>query len=420
MASPLRRRVATGFAVLGAVVALAVGFGAFQFTLSMEERLVAQTLDAELLDYIARRQREPAIAPPSSQSLRTWVIGEGMPPPPVELLSLSDGLHRLTVEGRGWFVDVRRSGGLRFALMFDDAGIRVREDQLRRFLLAAGAITVFLAGAIGWWLAGRIIAPVRDLADRVGELDPRQRMRPVPGASRDDEIALLHDAFLAYQDRLADFVAREQAFTADASHELRTPVAVILGAIDVLRVNPDLTPAQSRAIERIGRAGADMQNLIDSLLRLAREKPERTVGSVACRIDQIIERTVERLEHLRASKPIRVTVQAEPVEVEADCRLLEVIVENLLRNALTYTEEGEVLVIANADGVSVRDSGPGIPEHEREKVFQRHFQGRPGGGAGIGLELASRVAARHHWKVELCDSEGGGAHVRLNLKPDFD
>ncbi|MCP5352076.1 MAG: HAMP domain-containing histidine kinase [Chromatiales bacterium] len=184
---------------------------------------------------------------------------------------MQDGLHRLVVDGRGWFVEVRQAGDLRFALMFDDAGIRAREDQLRRFLLMAGAVTVLLAGAIGWWLAGRIIAPVRDLADRVGDLDPNQRMVPLPGATRDDEIALLQDAFLAYQDRLADFVSREQAFTADASHELRTPVAVILGAVDVLRANPDLTPAQARAIDRIGRAGADMQNLIDSLLRLARE-----------------------------------------------------------------------------------------------------------------------------------------------------
>lgn len=418
MASPLRRRFAVGFAALGAVVALAVAFGAFQFTLRMEERLVAQTLDAELVDYIARRERDPLSAPPASQALRTWVIGAGLPTPPAELVSLQDGLHRLVVDGRGWFVEVRQAGDLRFALMFDDAGIRAREDQLRRFLLMAGAVTVLLAGAIGWWLAGRIIAPVRDLADRVGDLDPNQRMVPLPGATRDDEIALLQDAFLAYQDRLADFVSREQAFTADASHELRTPVAVILGAVDVLRANPDLTPAQARAIDRIGRAGADMQNLIDSLLRLARENLDRTVGGAACRIDQIIAGTVERLEHLRANKPVRVTVRAEAVEVDADCRLLEVIIENLLRNALTYTEEGEVLVTADADGICVRDTGPGIPEHEREKVFERHYQGRPGGGAGIGLELASRVAARHRWRVELRDPQGGGTHVRLNLKPD--
>lgn len=190
-----------------------------------------------------------------------------------------------------------------------------------------------------------------------------------------------------------------------------------MGAVDVLRANPDLTPAQARAVERIGRAGVDMEHLIAALLRLAREDPEHTSGAALCRLDVIINGVVDHLAHVYVNKPVRVVVEAEAVEVKADCRLLEVVIENLLRNALTYTEEGEVRVVADADGVCVQDTGPGIPEADRDRVFERYFQGRTGGGAGIGLELATRVAERHGWRVELHEPAAQGARIRLNLNP---
>lgn len=419
MSSSLRRRVGFGFAALGALVAFAVSVSAYQFTLALESRLVAQTLDAELVDYIARRSRDVNALPPSSQALRTWVISDRVSPgdAPPWLRTLDVGLHRRNIDGRGWFIEVRDEGASRFAVMLDDASIRVREAQLREFLLGAGLLAAILGGAIGWWLAGRIIAPVRQLAERVSALHPEQPMAPLPANSKDDEIAWLQRAFLDYQARLAEFVRREQAFTADASHELRTPVAVVMGAVDVLRANPDLTPAQARAVERIGRAGVDMEHLIAALLRLAREDPEHTSGAALCRLDVIINGVVDHLAHVYVNKPVRVVVEAEAVEVKADCRLLEVVIENLLRNALTYTEEGEVRVVADADGVCVQDTGPGIPEADRDRVFERYFQGRTGGGAGIGLELATRVAERHGWRVELHEPAAQGARIRLNLNP---
>ena len=404
---------------MGALVAFAVSVSAYQFTLALEARLVAQTLDTELVDYIARRRNDAHALPPSSQALRTWVISKTAKPgdTPQWLRELDVGLHRRNVDGRGWFIEVRDEADARFAIMLDDASIRVREAKLRRFLFVAGLLAAVLGGAIGWWLAGRVIAPVRQLAERVSALHPEQPMAPFPAISRDDEIAWLQEAFFDYQARLAEFVRREQAFTADASHELRTPVAVVMGAVEVLRANPDLTSGQARAVERIGRAAVDMEHLIAALLRLARENPEQTSGAVLCRIDNIINGVVEHLAHVYANKPVRVVVEAEPAEVKADCRLLGVVIENLLRNALTYTEEGEVRVLADEDGVCVHDTGPGIPEAHRDRVFERHFQGRPGGAAGIGLELATRVAERHGWRVELRDPGVRGTHIRLNLNP---
>ncbi len=412
---PLRLRVTLGLPLVGALVAGGVGTGAYYFTITMEHRLVEETLDAELGDYIQRRRIEPAAPPPASTVLKTWVLTEGAEGPPA-LIHLKPGLHRVRMDGRSWFARVRREGAERFIVLLDDAQIRHREAQLRSFLLLGGFLTVVVAGVLGWWIAGRVIAPVRLLAEQVSELQPDRPLDREAIPKADDEVERLYEAFADYQLRLIGFIARERAFTGDASHELRTPLSVIRGAAEVLQASPDLDPSQQRPLERITRAVLEMERLIEALLALAREEGAMMTGQ-SCRLDRITEHLVEQLRPLLKHKPVTVDCRTgEAVTVEGDCSLLTVVVGNLIRNAFSYTSRGRVLVAVDSQGVRVRDTGPGIPAELRENIFERYARGQRTDGAGIGLSLAKRICERNGWSLELQSEEGQGTEVRLFVR----
>jgi len=417
----LRLRVALAFAALGAALSLLFALGVWYATHDVSRRLMDETLEAELTDYMARRARNRDSQPPATTSLTGYLILPGALPAglPAEVAGLPPGRHEIAVGGTPHRVAVAERDGERYLLLFNEARQQQREERFRAWLIAGAMLSTLLATIGGLWLAGRVIAPVTELARAVSGADPADPADP-PRLARDsdpgDEIDELARAFDRYLARLAAFVERERSFAADASHELRTPLAAIRGAAELLADDPALSPAQAARVGRISRAAAEMGELITTLLTLARE--EDAPADATCDAGRIVADCIERHRAQAGARRIRIeTALDATTRLAAPPAFFAIVAANLIHNAIAHTRDGHVRVALDADGLVVADSGQGIPPGDLGRVFERHYRGPDSAGAGIGLALVRRICERTGWQVVLESDPARGTVASVRFRP---
>ena len=307
---------------------------------------------------------------------------------------------------------------------------RAQHGVARAFVLASG-IVLALALLASYLAGARVSAPLRRMAQvatRVdaGDLGPRME---IPGG-RLDEVRVLAEAFNRMLDRLSEAFASQREFVADASHELRTPLTVISGQLEVLAAQENPSSEEVTRVERLVRAEITrISRLVDDLLVLA--QAERTDFLRVEKVDlrpfvtdlwDGLSLTADR--HFELGAIMDGSLQADPDRLAQALR-------NLARNAIEHTTEQDGLVrldlrplAPNLICFEVTDDGPGIPEHERERVFERFHRTDTGrtratGGAGLGLAIVRAIAEAHRGTVRVGDANNGrGASVELVL-PGF-
>lgn len=410
----LRVRVASAFALFGGGIALALATILFFTAHNLNQRLIDESLRAELEDYMSRRARNPQSLPPTTVSVRGFVAeaADKRDIPPV-LAALAPGSHEIKLDGVFYHAAIADRDGSRYYMLFNEARQQNRE---RRFLLVLGGgmlIMILFSAVGGWWLAGRVTSPVTALARRVGEASPEGEMPALGKDISGDEVGALAHAFERYASRLNAFIARERNFTADVSHELRTPLAVIQGAAEVLQADDSLNDWQQERLERIERAARETGGLIAALLSLARESADADTNA-DCDVAAVAREAVEKHRYLLRGKNTRLELEihAEPT-LAAEKVLLAIVLDNLVRNALAFTETGEVKVGVETTRVIVTDTGRGIGAKEMERIFQRHYKGSGSQGVGIGLSLVKRICDRYGWEIAIASREGEGTVAEL-------
>ena len=279
-------------------------------------------------------------------------------------------------------------------------------------LLLGTAVSVALAAALGHLTAGRVIAPLTELAASIerGTLDPSST-----ALARGDEIGRLGRAFTARTAELRAVLDREQRFSGDASHELRTPLTVIAGAAELLAAQLADRPELLPAVGRIQRTAAEMSERVAALLLLSRA-PD-AVPAPVIELWPIVEREVQRCRPLLSGKAVDIVLEkASAVSVSAHAALASVAIGNLLRNACTYTETGRILIRLQPDGLVVEDTGPGLPDEVRSQLFERLSPGMREPSSGFGLALVKRVADHLGWSIRLEDTPHGGTRFSFQFK----
>jgi signal transduction histidine kinase len=410
----LRARIALYFAAFGALLSLVMAVMVYQSAHDLSVRLIDETLTAELDDYIARRERNPLSLPPSTVTLQGFVRQAGdTDGVPDYLAKLPPGRHQLRVGTLSYQAAVLDRDNVRYYLLYDISLQLKRERRFAQQLsIAAVAMTLLSAVLGGIVLSGAATAPVRDLAARVRHRRPEDWGQPLAEHFHDSEIEELAGVFDRQLSRMRAFMERERAFGADMSHELRTALAVILSATEVLLDDATLNEKQKARVQRIDRAAHDMAELGTALLLMAREDHAQTGGG--CQVAAVVEEAVEKQRHILASKPVAVDVQTDPaLVVDADCGLIDILVSNLVRNAFSYTDAGSVTVHQDSRSLVISDTGRGIPADAIDQAFLRHFRDISSTGAGIGLSLVKRICDRYGWQVRLESGERQGTTVTV-------
>ena len=412
----LRGRVALFFAGFGALVSLIMAVVLYQGAHDLGQRLIDETLSAELDDYIARRERNPASLPPSTVIVQGYVRdASGAGKVPDYLAGLPLGRHDIRLGTLTYRAAILERGSARYYLLYDTS-LQARRENRFAWMLGLMAVAMTLLSTLGGiWLSRTVVAPVAELAAKVRHRSPDDWEQPLADDFPFGEVGELARVFDRHLMRMRAFIERERAFSADTSHELRTALAVILSATEVLLDDDSLSDRQKARIGRIDRAAHDMAELGTALLLMAREEHKLGVGG-GCVLAEVVRDVVEKQRHLLGSKPVEVEVHTNPdLILSADAGLVEILVSNLIRNAFSYTAAGTVVVLQDAHTLTVSDTGKGIPEHAIEQVFIRHFRDMTSEGAGIGLSLVKRICDRYGWQVRLESSEQQGTTVKVGF-----
>ena len=417
MRRSLRRRVALTFAWFGALVSLLLAAGLHFAAHDLGQRLIDETLQAEMEDFLERRARNPQSLPPNTLNLRGYAFDAAVPdaavPPDIRQLPL--GQYEARLAGVPYRAIVTERDGVHYAMLFDHRPQLQRENRFVFYLSGGIAIMALLSAAGGYWLAGRIVSPVVRLAKEVHDASPDGQTPALAAHFTGDELGELARAFDAYLARLAAFIDREGAFAADVSHELRTPLAVIQGATEVLADDASLSAKQKRRVDRIERAAREMTELTAALLLMAREENSGGVPpEESCPVRDVVLDCVEKHRHLVEDRPacLELVLDAAP-SVPAERILLSIVIGNLIRNAFSYTEAGSIAIHLLEDRLVVRDTGIGIKADELARVFQRYYRGSASKGSGIGLSLVKRICDRYGWAVMIESREGEGTTAQL-------
>jgi len=408
----LRTRLILSYPLLGAVVGLLLAGLLFFALESMERKLMNAYVMGDLQHFMDNTNGATEMHSAHWVAYRTPA---GKAPPGFEFLAhLESGLHEVAHEGREYDVGIAEHAGERFYLLFDDTRLEQHEQIFILLLAGIFLLTTLAATWFGFWLSRRVIRPIKDLAQRVQATEPKAESEPLAREFANDEVGDLAAAFDAYQDRLAAFICREREFTADASHELRSPLAVIQATAEGMLSNSALPSALRPKAERIMRAAEGMAGTLEVLLWLAREKVERSSLGDWTDLAFELERLIASQQEGLAGRPIELDLdlRAKP-KLMAPPAAAIMLVDNLLRNALAYTTGGRVRILLEEDYLLVEDSGPGIAAADLQQIFERGKRGTnvKHSGRGLGLAIANRLCERFGWSLRLESPAKGGVRA---------
>jgi signal transduction histidine kinase len=293
-------------------------------------------------------------------------------------------------------------------------------------LIVGGAVFVIAGGVGAYWLARAALAPVERLRREVAALSERDTGSTVRVPGTHDEIAALAGTMNDLLVRLRGALARQRAFVADASHELRTPFAVLRGELE-LAERPGRSKEELSAAVASAAAEADrLTRITDDLLLLARgDEATLRVSPARTDVALLLAQSAERASARAAAAGVtcRVDVPAGLMAVVDSGRIRQA-VDNLIDNALRFAPRGtEVDLCADMAGllvIEVRDRGPGFPPAFLPHAFERFARpdlgrARDAGGAGLGLSIVQAIAQAHGGRAVAGNRDGGGAVVRLEI-----
>jgi signal transduction histidine kinase len=277
---------------------------------------------------------------------------------------------------------------------------------------------LFLASlVVGWLLATRLLRPVDRITSTAEEISATDLSRRIALGGPEDELKRLADAFDSMLERIDAAFAAQRQFVADASHELRNPIAIIQTNLDVAA--HELGPRASV----VRRATARMARLVDDLLALARSESagHREPVSLAGLVAEVAE---EHATHAD-SRGVRLRVEGLGAEVMGDSDALRRALGNLVDNALRVSPEGGcVTIVSRRDSggawLEVVDEGPGIPVEEQAHVFERFWRAdesrsRSSGGSGLGLAIVRQIVENHGGEITVRSEPGCGARFSVRL-----
>jgi len=381
-------------------------------------------LDAVRIWDRARRplyvQEGPYELPPVDPAVLDAVLGGQ---PEYETVRATDGT---TI--RLYTRPLRDSGRIEGVVQVARSQTEVEEVLAQLRLLGLGGILVALtfASAGGYFLACRALAPVDRIARTAEWINADDLSQRLGLRLPDDELGRLAAAFDNMIERLEDAFERQRRFTADASHELRSPLAVIRSQAEVA-LTRERTPAYyARVLTSIGEESERLGRLAESLLVLARADAGHPLELAPLDLDEVVAEAGTRVAPLAHEQGVELVVTAGEVgPVRGDATWLTQLLLNLLDNALRHTPPGGRVALCSEPGpggaiLKVADTGEGIASEHMSHLFERFYRvdrarARATGGAGLGLAICDWVTRAHRGRIEVASELGQGTTVSVWL-----
>jgi len=301
--------------------------------------------------------------------------------------------------------------------------------ELRRTALnltAIGGLILLVGLAGGWWLVGRALGPIDGISSAAVKISAGDLSQRINVAETESELGRLAAVLNSTFARLETAFTQQQQFTADAAHELRTPVSVILTQTQTALSRDRYAAEYRETVEACERSAQRMRRLIESLLELARlDAGQETMKRLRFNLAETVNECADQLKPIASQHNVKILKELAPVEITGDAERLAQVITNLLVNAIQYNRpDGEVRVKLEAQPglavLTVSDTGPGISAEDRPHVFERFYRGdksrtASNGNAGLGLAISKAIVEAHGGTISGSSQPGTGTTFTVIL-----
>lgn len=416
----LKKQIMLGLFGYSAMLTIVIAIQGLAFNEYVERLVWKNMLESELENFLHRKKADPNYRWLDTDDV---VLYDNSVPErqfPFELRGLTEGIHDdILVNNNVRVVLIRMVDDKLLALSLDITEIEKYELNMVLVVAIIAMIMIILLGILVIRSVNRMLQPLSKLTNDIGALEPNRlgQYIELPEAAN-SELVIIAGALNRYLKRNEYFVERERAFIDTASHELRTPIAVISGSSELALSQADLPNATRNQILRIQRTAREVEKLLTLLLMLAKD-PDR-LASISDRfaLDELLPEILEQHRHLTQGKDLTLTIAAMPnCEIFAPILMVQTAVGNLLRNAIENSDRGEIIISLLPDAtVIIQDPGHGMTPEEISAIYARMAQGCGRHGGGIGLDLIFRLCEHLEWSLDIASVEGTGTIATIKLK----
>lgn len=423
----LRAKLVRVFTIQVGIVSLATLGGIYIANTIIVDMVLREGLEQEADYFWNRLAADPAAALPETANMHSYMAvdgdASGVPerlrdiPPDRAVRSIADDTE---------LVHVSEQGGKRLYLVWAKSQIYDIAFFFGIVPLAVVLLVIYGLSFLAYRLSQQAISPVVQLARRLEDFDFEHDtaiqvdLNPLREVA-DAEVLSMIDAVETFSERLRAFVERERVFTRDAGHELRTPVAVFKGTLDLLEQNPNRPPHEQKALARMRRTVQDMETLLETLLMLARES-ETALPAEDVVVNDVVAGQMDMLSPVarKAGNTLSLHEHAE-LKIRAPVKVVEIVIGNLMRNAVNYTRDGKVEVTIGESSVVVADTGVGMSGEDMERAFDPFYRADQSRGLtpghGLGLSIVKRLVRQFGWRISAHSHPGEGTSVEVSFAP---
>ncbi|TAK64707.1 MAG: HAMP domain-containing protein [Dehalococcoidia bacterium] len=298
-------------------------------------------------------------------------------------------------------------------------------DRIRIVLIGGGIVFLIVANGLAYVVAAPALRPLRQVSGTAAEIEATADFsRRIPGEDQPGEVGELVRTLNELIEKVQTTLDAHRSFLADSSHELRRPLAVLRGNLEVLASGALPAEEREQVIAETEAESRRMSRILSDLLMLSQVDARLILQLRSLDLGELIKRVAEHERQRFPARPIDVDVPVSPIRVSGDEQRVRQILENLVENAARYSDEGKPIHISMRHNgrfavTEVRDEGPGMSEEETRHAFERFFRGARGrrqhyDGSGLGLAIVRHIAEAHGGGVALMSSREGTV-VRVEL-----
>ena len=427
--SGLISKINRAFFLQALLISIAVMLSVFFAKIVLEEVLIKQAIKQEADYFWQHYSNDTSFPLPDTLNLTGYLNIEDLPEVVLKRFPEQTGFHEYEDNTNRFVVYLSDINKRRLYLVYNRGQVDSLAAYYGIFPLALVLIVLYLSLWFTYRFSRRTISPISQLARHINEIDFSSPSFSSADFSLlqddkfllapDDDIQVLYDAIMHLGERLESFITRERNFTRDASHELRSPLTVINIAADMLLSEQELSAPALKTVHRIKRAVSNMEELTEAFLLLARESDQELSQDKVC-INDVVQEEIDRAQLLIQDKDLAINFSPENrLYTQAPDKVVSVIVGNLLRNAILYTDEGAVDIKIISNKVIINDSGKGIPEQQVNDLFKPYYRGNNNtSGYGVGMTIVKRLTDRFNWPIEINSTAGLGTSIEVQF-PGF-
>ena len=415
-------KINRAFLLQALLISVAALLSVFFAKIVLEEVLIKQAIKEEAEYFWKNYEQDNTFPLPDTLNLTGYLDPDQLPVSLLDRPPEQTGFHEYDDTTNRFVLFLSQNNDQQLYLVYNRGQVDSLAAYYGLFPLALVLIVLYLSLWLTYRFSRRTISPISQLARQVNEIDFSSQdlsllQEDKFPLSSDDDIQILTDAIKHLGERLESFIARERNFTRDASHELRSPLTVINIATDLLVTDDGLSESSRKNVQRIKRAATDMEELTEAFLLLARESDQALSKDHVC-VNDVIDEEISRIQLLAEEKDLAINFKAGyKLHVNASDKVLSVMLGNLLRNAILYTDEGSVDITVTSSSVIISDSGRGISPQQVNNIFKPYFRGNntSAPGHGVGMTIVKRLSDRFHWPISINSTPGQGTRIEVQF-----